>query len=71
VRVGEACDGCGICVERCFIQAMSLKHGKVVVGESCRGCGRCAAVCPRQAVRVLPPPAASLEKFLRRVSSLD
>jgi hypothetical protein len=25
VRVGDACDGCGICVERCFIQAMQLQ----------------------------------------------
>jgi ferredoxin len=71
VRVGEACDGCGICVEHCFIKAMVIQGGKAVVGESCRGCGRCATLCPRQAVKVLLPPAASLEKFLRRVRSLD
>ena len=71
VWVGEACDGCGICVEHCFIKAMAIQGGKAVVGESCRGCGRCATVCPRQAVKVLPPSAASLEKFLRRVRSLD
>jgi UDP-glucose 4-epimerase len=71
VRVGEACDGCGICVEHCFIKAMAIQGGKAMVGESCRGCGRCATVCPRQAVKVLLPPAASLEKFLRRVRSLD
>jgi ferredoxin len=53
VRVESACDGCGICVERCFIQAMVLKGGRAVVGESCRGCGRCAAVCPRDAVKIL------------------
>ncbi len=59
----EKCDGCGICVERCFIQAMAVKNGKAVAGEQCRGCGRCAAVCPRQAVRVclpkLSPPLPS------------
>jgi ferredoxin len=71
VRVGEACDGCGICVEHCFIKAMAIQGGKAMVGESCRGCGRCATLCPRQAVKVLLPPAASLEKFLRRVRSLD
>jgi ferredoxin len=52
VRVESSCDGCGICVERCFIKAMTLKEGKAVVGESCRGCGRCAVVCPREAVRI-------------------
>ena len=71
VRVSEACDGCGICVVHCFIKAMAIQDGKAVVGESCRGCGRCATICPRQAVKILPPPAASLEKFRRRVRSLE
>jgi ferredoxin len=58
VRVGESCDGCGICVERCFIQAMQLRDGKAVVGENCRGCGRCALVCPKKAVEIiLRPPS--------------
>jgi len=68
VRVtAEKCDGCGICVERCFIQAMTLKEGKAVVGETCRGCGRCASVCPKQAVKVLIPSAESLTNSLRLV----
>ena len=65
----EKCDGCGICVERCFIQAMILKEGKAVVGENCRGCGRCAVVCPRQAVKILLPTAEALEKYIRQVRS--
>jgi ferredoxin len=52
VRVKDNCDGCGICVERCFIQAMTLKDGKAIVGEDCRGCGRCATVCPLDAVKI-------------------
>ena len=52
VRVENTCDGCGICVERCFIQAMTLRDGKAIVGESCRGCGRCAMVCPLEAVKI-------------------
>jgi UDP-glucose 4-epimerase len=68
VRVtAEKCDGCGICVERCFIQAMTLKEGKAVVGETCRGCGRCASVCPKQAVKILLPSAESLTNSLRLV----
>ncbi len=56
IRVEDAkCDGCGICVEKCFIQAMAVRNGKAVPGEKCRGCGRCAVVCPKQAIRVLLP----------------
>jgi Fe-S-cluster-containing hydrogenase component 2 len=53
IQVQESCDGCGVCVQRCFIGAMSLRNGKAIVGESCRGCGRCALVCPIEAVRVV------------------
>jgi UDP-glucose 4-epimerase len=67
IQVQEACDGCGLCVEHCFIKAMTIQDGKAVVGESCRGCSRCATVCPRQAVKVLLPSAESLAKFHRRV----
>jgi Fe-S-cluster-containing hydrogenase component 2 len=55
IQVQESCDGCGVCVQRCFIGAMSLRNGKAIVGESCRGCGRCALVCPIEAVRVVIP----------------
>ena len=68
VRVAaQKCDGCGICVERCFIQAMTLKEGKALVGETCRGCGRCAIVCPKQAVKILIPSAESLTNSIRLV----
>jgi UDP-glucose 4-epimerase len=55
VRVGEACNGCGICADRCFIGAMTIQNGKAIVGEKCRGCGRCAIVCPVKAVKVILP----------------
>ncbi len=53
VRVDPACDGCALCVERCFIQAMRLENGRAVPGENCRGCGRCAIVCPKKAVKII------------------
>jgi len=60
----ERCDGCGICVERCFIKSMTLQDGKAVVGENCRGCGRCAIVCPKQAVKILLPSPDSLANYI-------
>jgi len=67
VRVGSACDGCGVCVPHCFIGAMTLQAGKAVVKEGCRGCGRCAALCPKQAVEILLPSEESLERYVRLV----
>ncbi len=58
IRVSDGCDGCGVCVERCFIGAMAIKERRAVAGESCRGCGRCASVCPKQAVAVILPASA-------------
>lgn len=69
VRVEEGCDGCGVCVEGCFIGAMSLREGKAVVGGQCRGCGRCAVVCPKKAVRVFAPNSGPLDDFLPTVKA--
>ena len=67
VQVGEGCDGCGVCVERCFIRAMTMKDGKAAVGESCRGCGRCATVCPRKAVKISLRPSGMLDRYRSRI----
>lgn len=71
VRVDEACDGCGVCVDRCFIKAMRIQDGRAVVGENCRGCGRCAAVCPKKAVKISLSAEASLERYFQLVRPLQ
>lgn len=43
----DACSGCGICVEKCPVDAISMKNGKAVVNKIvCLGCGVCARFCP-------------------------
>ena len=43
----DECLGCGICVERCQVKAISEKDGAAVVDrESCIGCGLCVTGCP-------------------------
>ncbi|MEN6358530.1 MAG: hypothetical protein ABFD59_00495 [Smithella sp.] len=44
------CEGCGKCVERCFLAEMALVNGKALIGPSCAGCGRCVENCPNGAV---------------------
>ncbi len=52
----ERCRGCGLCVEVCPFDALSLKNGsgqaKVAYLEPslCRGCNLCTSVCPTDAV---------------------
>lgn len=60
----EGCTGCGACIDRCQMGALSLKEGSVSVNEKmCFGCGNCAAVCPTESLfmvrrRNLEPPEA-------------
>ncbi|MCK4363643.1 MAG: CoB--CoM heterodisulfide reductase iron-sulfur subunit A family protein, partial [Candidatus Aminicenantes bacterium] len=47
------CTGCGMCVQVCPYDALSLKNGKVEVNEVlCEGCGTCSATCLRAAIQV-------------------
>ncbi|MFH1138360.1 MAG: nitroreductase family protein [Pseudomonadota bacterium] len=49
----QACIGCGLCVEACPSQTLSLVEGKAAVtGDQSLGCGHCAAVCPVGAITV-------------------
>jgi electron transport complex protein RnfB len=62
----EACTGCGACVERCQVGAMSLPEETAVAdAERCIGCGLCVTGCPAEAVtlkrkaeeQIVHPPA--------------
>jgi ferredoxin len=67
IQVTEACNGCGICTERCFIGAIKIQKGVAVISEECRGCGRCASVCPRQAIKVFLRSEKAIEEYLRKL----
>jgi ferredoxin len=57
----DLCTGCGVCVERCPTDAITLNEEGVAERDeaSCVGCGICARFCPEEAV--------SLKEGLRRV----
>lgn len=51
------CEGCGVCVQRCPVGAISLVGGKAAIdGDKCIGCGTCAQVCPRGAISEVGVP---------------
>ena len=57
----EACTGCGICVERCPTDAISLNEAGWAQREesACLGCGVCSRFCPQEAI--------ALKEGLRKV----
>jgi electron transport complex protein RnfB len=55
------CTGCGICVDRCQVDAVSIVDGLVVVyKEKCIGCGLCVTGCPEEAVRLELRPSSEI-----------
>jgi electron transport complex protein RnfB len=57
----KLCTGCGICIERCQVQAISEKNGLPVVNRlRCIGCGLCVSGCPNNAARLERKPEAEI-----------
>jgi len=70
----EKCVACGLCVERCPVDAMKLdeeRDGPVCKVDHCLGCGVCATGCPTEAIQMVrretwtPPPKNTAEKYMR------
>jgi len=49
----ELCEGCGVCVDECPVDAIRLDDDAIAVIDeaACIRCGRCHDVCPHDAVR--------------------
>jgi ferredoxin len=49
---GEKCNGCGLCVDACYSNAIKIENGKAVVNDECVGCGICVSECPNEAIEM-------------------
>jgi H+/Na+-translocating ferredoxin:NAD+ oxidoreductase subunit B len=57
----ELCLGCGTCIERCQVKAISDQNGVAVVErERCIGCGLCVTGCPNSVARLEKKPDAEI-----------
>ncbi len=73
----DKCSGCGICIDRCQMDALTLDATTVVRNvKRCIGCGLCVSVCPTQALKLEPrkdapvPPRDQRELNAAMMSSL-
>ena len=47
----EKCTGCGVCIDVCPLEAISLNDGIAVIDEdTCTECGLCVDECPSDAI---------------------
>ncbi len=56
----DTCEGCGACVKRCQVGAVSVSQKKqpaVVDRDRCIGCGVCVPACPTQSINLVKKPA--------------
>jgi len=67
MRVTDACVGCRICEDVCFVNAISVIDNDAVISDECRGCGRCADVCPQEAIEITIDNTC-IEKSINHIS---
>jgi NAD-dependent dihydropyrimidine dehydrogenase PreA subunit/DNA-binding Lrp family transcriptional regulator len=55
----ESCDGCGICLDRCQMEALDLDDSRVAADLSrCIGCGLCVSACPTKSLSLVRKPSS-------------
>ena len=46
LKVSSSCSGCGTCIRKCPVQAISRTDSRVTDEQRCIACMRCVSVCP-------------------------
>ncbi len=58
VAVADSCTGCGRCLSRCQVGALTVRRGRLQAdARRCLGCGQCVMSCPVSALTLAAVPA--------------
>jgi len=50
-RLGDNCNGCGICAKLCPVAAITMRKGRPLFTSRCEHCQGCVNMCPARAIR--------------------
>jgi len=70
--ITDNCIGCGLCVKRCQMEAITIKDNKVIIAlNRCIGCGLCVTTCPTNAIKLVrkeketKPPKNTADLYMK------
>ena len=65
----ETCEGCGVCVERCQMDAFHMEDEVAVLDvDQCIGCGLCVSTCPSDSLTLVRKPESDQPDVPRNVT---
>ena len=60
----DTCEGCGVCTERCQMEALWLNDDIAVLDvDRCIGCGLCVSTCPTESLTLVRKPEPEQSKI--------
>lgn len=65
----KECIRCGICSEKCPVQAIDMDNPQKVNGSACISCMRCISVCPHSARKINPIMLSAASLALKKACS--
>lgn len=61
------CDNCGLCADKCPVQAIDHSDPEKVDSKACISCMRCVSICPNSARKVNGVMMAAVSTMLKKV----
>lgn len=68
-ETGEECVKCGLCAEKCPVEAIPKENPRMTDGEKCISCMRCVILCPQNARHGNAASLEAVSKKLEKVRS--